>query len=67
MATLEQIQTKMKQLQMQADALISKKTQAAVDQIRALMLEHGLTTEDIEAKAKESVEWERRLRKSESL
>jgi DNA-binding protein H-NS len=52
MATLEQIQTKMKQLQMQADALISKKTQAAVDQIRALMLEHGLTTEDIEAKAK---------------
>ena len=52
MATLEQIQTKMKQLQRQADALISKQTQAAVAQIRALMLEHGLTTEDIEAKAK---------------
>jgi DNA-binding protein H-NS len=42
----------MKKLQMQADALIAKKAQAAVDQIRMLMLEHGLTTEDIEAKAK---------------
>ncbi|MFM0078752.1 H-NS family nucleoid-associated regulatory protein [Paraburkholderia sediminicola] len=52
MATLEQIQAKMKQLQAQADALISKKAQAAVDQIRTLMLKHGLTTEDIEAKAK---------------
>jgi DNA-binding protein H-NS len=29
-----------------------QKRQAAVDQIRKLMLEHGLTTEDIEAKAK---------------
>jgi len=52
MPTLEQIQTKMKKLQMQADALIAKKARAAVDQIRKLMLEHGLTTEDIEAKAK---------------
>ena len=52
MPTLEQIQTKMKKLQVQADALIAKKAQAAVDQIRKLMLEHGLTTEDIEAKAK---------------
>jgi DNA-binding protein H-NS len=52
MPTLEQIQTKMKKLQVQADALIAKKAQAAVDQIRALMLKHGLTTEDIEAKAK---------------
>ncbi|WP_206996781.1 H-NS family nucleoid-associated regulatory protein [Trinickia mobilis] len=52
MATLEQIQAKLKQLQAQADALISKKAKAAVDQIRALMLKHGLTTEDIEAKAK---------------
>ena len=42
----------MKALQVQADALIAKKAQAAVDQIRKLMLEHGLTTEDIEAKAK---------------
>jgi DNA-binding protein H-NS len=52
MSTLEQIQTKMKKLQVQADALIAKKAQAAVDQIRKIMLAHGLTTEDIEAKAK---------------
>jgi DNA-binding protein H-NS len=52
MATLEQIQAKLKKLQTQADALIAKKAQVAVDQIRTLMLKHGLTTEDIEAKAK---------------
>ncbi|NYH18857.1 H-NS family nucleoid-associated regulatory protein [Paraburkholderia bryophila] len=52
MATLEQIQARVKKLQAQAEALLTKKTQAAVDQIRKLMLEHGLTTEDIEAKAK---------------
>jgi DNA-binding protein H-NS len=52
MPTLEQIQAKMKKLQEQADTLIAKKAQAAVDQIRALMLKHGLTTNDIEAKAK---------------
>src|SRR5471030_2602770 len=52
MPTLEQIQTKMKKLQVQADVLIAKKAQAAVDQIRKIMLAHGLTTEDIEAKAK---------------
>jgi DNA-binding protein H-NS len=52
MPTLEQIQTKMKKLQVQADALIAKKVQAAVDQIRKIMLAHGLTTKDIEAKAK---------------
>ena len=52
MPTLEKIQANIKKLQVQADALIAKKAQAAVDQIRKLMLEHGLTTEDIEAKAK---------------
>jgi DNA-binding protein H-NS len=52
MATLEQIQTKLKKLQAQADAMMAKKAQAAVDKIRQLMLEHGLTTADIEAKAK---------------
>ncbi|PRY06004.1 H-NS family nucleoid-associated regulatory protein [Paraburkholderia sp. BL25I1N1] len=51
MATLEQIQARVKKLQAQAEALLAKKTQAAVDQIRKLMLDHGLTTEDIEAKA----------------
>ena len=52
MLTLEQIQAKMKKLQAQADTLIAKKAQAAVDQIRKIMLTHGLTTDDIEAKAK---------------
>ncbi|MBC8745347.1 MULTISPECIES: H-NS histone family protein [Paraburkholderia] len=52
MATLEAIQARMRKLQTQADALIAKKAQAALDQIRALMIEHGLTTADIEAKAK---------------
>ncbi|MFK4448810.1 DNA-binding protein H-NS [Caballeronia udeis] len=52
MPTLEQIRANMKKLQAQADALIAKKAQAAVDEIRKIMLAHGLTTEDIEAKAK---------------
>jgi DNA-binding protein H-NS len=52
MPSLEQIQAKLKKLQEQADVLIARKAQAAVDQIRELMLKHGLTTADIEAKAK---------------
>ncbi|MGQ7935270.1 H-NS family nucleoid-associated regulatory protein [Paraburkholderia sp. D1E] len=52
MATLEQVQAKLKKLQAQADAMLAKKAQVVVDQIRALMLEHGLTTADIETKAK---------------
>ncbi|CAH2792193.1 MAG: histone protein [uncultured Paraburkholderia sp.] len=52
MPTLEQIQVKLKKLQAQADALITKKAQIAIDQIRELMLKHGLTTADIEAQAK---------------
>jgi DNA-binding protein H-NS len=52
MPTLEKIQANIKKLQVQADALIAKKARAAVDQIRKIMLAHGLTTEDIEAKAK---------------
>ncbi len=52
METLEQIQAKMKQLEVQAEALLAKKTQAVVDQIRDIMLKHGLTTEDIGTKAK---------------
>jgi DNA-binding protein H-NS len=51
MPTLEQIQEKMKKLQAQADTLIAKKAQAAVDQIRKIMLTHGLTTGDLEVKA----------------
>jgi len=41
MSTLEQIRAKMKKLQVQADALIAKKAQAAVGQIRKIMLAHG--------------------------
>ncbi|REG49632.1 DNA-binding protein H-NS [Paraburkholderia sp. BL6669N2] len=52
MATLEQIQAKLRKLQAQAEVLLAKKAQTAVDRIRALMLEHGLTTADIEANAK---------------
>lgn len=52
MATLEQLQTRMKKLQVQAEALLAKRAQAAVDQIRDIMLKHGLTTADIEARAK---------------
>jgi DNA-binding protein H-NS len=54
MPTLEQIQAKLKKLQTQADALIARKAQVAVDQIRELMIKHGLTTEDIESRAKAS-------------
>jgi DNA-binding protein H-NS len=52
MATLEQIHSRMKKLQAQAEALLAKRAQAAVDQIRELMIKHGLTTADIEARAK---------------
>jgi DNA-binding protein H-NS len=52
MPTLEQIQAKLKKLQAQADVIIARKAQVAVDQIRDLMLKHGLTTADIETQAK---------------
>jgi DNA-binding protein H-NS len=52
MPTIEQLHAKMQKLQAQADTLIARKAQAAVDQIRKIMLAHGLTTQDIEAKAK---------------
>jgi DNA-binding protein H-NS len=52
MPTLEQIQAKLKKLQAQADALIARQTKVVVDEIRDLMLKHGLTTEDIEGSAK---------------
>ena len=52
MPTLEVIQEKLKKLQAQADVLVAKKAQSALEQIRRLMLEHELTTDDIEEKAK---------------
>jgi len=51
MATLEQIQAKLKKLQAQAEALLVKKSQAAIDEIRSLMEKHGLTAADIDAPA----------------
>lgn len=64
MATLEQIQTRMKKLQLQAEALLARRAQAAVDQIRDIMLKHGLTTTDIEirAKAKRDARFGKRLK-----
>ncbi|MFM0120291.1 H-NS histone family protein [Paraburkholderia sp. RL18-101-BIB-B] len=52
MTTLEQTNVKMKKLQAQAEALAAKKVHAVVDQIRELILTHGLTTADIDAKAR---------------
>ncbi|SAK54915.1 histone family protein nucleoid-structuring protein H-NS [Caballeronia hypogeia] len=52
MITLDKIQARMKKLQAQAEAILARQAQAAVDQIRELILKHGLTTADIEAKAK---------------
>ncbi|CAG9196941.1 Histone family protein nucleoid-structuring protein H-NS [Paraburkholderia sabiae] len=52
MATLENIQARIKKLQTQAESLIAKRAQGALDQIRELMIRHGLTTEDIEQRAK---------------
>ncbi|MEM5370757.1 H-NS family nucleoid-associated regulatory protein [Paraburkholderia azotifigens] len=52
MATLETIQARIKKLQTQAETLIAKRAQGALDQIRELMIKHGLTTEDIERRAK---------------
>ena len=49
MATLEQIQEKMKRLQAQAEALMAKKAKTVLGDIRKLMDEHGLTTADIDA------------------
>lgn len=47
MATLQNIQAKIEKLQQQADAIKAQRTQAVVQQIRDLMLEHDLTLKDI--------------------
>ncbi|MBN3756813.1 H-NS histone family protein [Paraburkholderia sp. Tr-20389] len=59
MATLEILQARIKKLQTQAETLIAKRAQGALDQIRELMIKHGLTTEDIERRAKARRERER--------
>jgi DNA-binding protein H-NS len=62
MATLEIIQARIKKLQTQAETLLAKRAQGALDQIRDLMIKHGLTTEDIERRAKARRERERKER-----
>ncbi|SAK50691.1 histone family protein nucleoid-structuring protein H-NS [Caballeronia catudaia] len=54
MATLKQIQAKLKKLQSQAEHLIAKRAQAVLDDIRAMMERHGLTTADIDRHGKKS-------------
>jgi len=49
MATLEQIQSEMKRLQAQAEAMMAKKAKTVLADIRKLMDQHGLTTADIDA------------------
>ncbi|MBN3762577.1 H-NS family nucleoid-associated regulatory protein [Burkholderia sp. Ac-20365] len=49
MATLEALQAKIKKLQAQAEAIVSKKSASALESIRALMAKHNLTTADIDA------------------
>jgi hypothetical protein len=49
MATLENIQAKLKKLQAQAEVLIAKRAHSVLNNIRKLMDENGLTTSDIDA------------------
>ncbi|EKS66873.1 MULTISPECIES: H-NS histone family protein [Caballeronia] len=54
MATLKQMQAKLKKLQAQTEKLIAKRAQAVLDDIRALMERHGLTTADIDRHGKKA-------------
>ncbi|CAB3757017.1 H-NS family nucleoid-associated regulatory protein [Paraburkholderia humisilvae] len=49
MVTLEKMHEQIAKLQARADALIAKRSTAAIEKIRSIMVEHGLTTADIEA------------------
>lgn len=48
-ATLEQIQARLKKLQAQADAIVAKQSSTVLETIRGLMDKHGLTIADIDA------------------
>jgi DNA-binding protein H-NS len=48
-ATLEQIQARLKKLQAQADAIVAKQSSTVLETIRRLMDKHGLTIADIDA------------------
>lgn len=52
MATLAQIQRRIAHLQKQAETILARKTQSALDDIRELMERHGLTVADIDARYK---------------
>jgi DNA-binding protein H-NS len=47
-ATLEQIQARLKRLQAQAEAIVAKQSSVVLEKIRGLMEKHGLTTADID-------------------
>lgn len=49
MATLKSIQTEIKKLQQQAEALIAQEASVVIEKIRGIMEKHGLTTADIDA------------------
>jgi DNA-binding protein H-NS len=48
-ATLEQIQARLKKLQAQAEAIVAKQSSTVLETIHSLMEKHGLTTADIDA------------------
>jgi DNA-binding protein H-NS len=54
MPSLKQIQAKLKKLQAQTEHLIAQRAQAVLDDIRAMMERHGLTTHDIEKHSKKT-------------
>jgi len=47
MATLEKIEARMKKLQLQAQALIAKRTEGVIRQVHKLLIDHGLTIADL--------------------
>lgn len=52
MATLKQIQARLTRLRTQAESMIADRAQAVLDDIRAMMERHGLTTADIDKHGK---------------
>ena len=49
MATLGEIQARLKKLQAQAEAIVAKQSSSVLETIRDLMAKHGLTTADMDA------------------
>ena len=55
MASLKEIQAQIEQLQQQAAAQRENELSGAIQQIRDLMQEYGITVDDLQSKAKKSV------------